>query len=114
MGPHTECPALPAAAVAGVRASLQEGHPHTGVLLGLRGQMRTQLDRYEEAEADLLESHGILAASFGPTHPGPIGRAPAIAKLYDTWNNPEQAAQYRALLPPGADVAPENTATETE
>lgn len=108
-GRYEDAEAMSAAAVAGARASLPEGHPYVGIYLGLLGRLRIQLTRYAEAEAALLESHQILEASLGETHANTIGMIRSLADLYDTWDKPEQAAKYRALVPPDTKTPP-NTA----
>ncbi len=100
MGNLAEAEPLFAAAVDGARRSLPEGHWATGVYLGGHGKCLTKLKRYDDAETALLEAYGVLEAALGAEHGRTIGVIKSLAALYNAWDKPEQAANYRALLPP--------------
>jgi tetratricopeptide (TPR) repeat protein/predicted Ser/Thr protein kinase len=84
--------------VAGAGQSLPAGHWQTGVYQRLHGKCLTRLGRYAEAEAALLKSVEILEAAFGPAHGRTTGAISTLADLYDAWEKPEQAAQWRGRL----------------
>ena len=47
----------------------------------------------------LLEAHENLAAAFGANHSRPTSVGRSLVKLYDAWDKPEKAAEWRAKLP---------------
>lgn len=81
--------------------TLGEKHWRTAEARSLFGEALAGLQRFREAERELLEGMSGLEASL------PAGRRrtklpPAIlrvAKLYEAWDKPRQAAQWRARLP---------------
>ena len=76
---------------------------HLGKFLAGYGSCLSALQRYDEAEQILLEAHDILSAVFGTTHGRTIKVVRSLVDLYEAWGKPEQAAEYRALLPPPED-----------
>ncbi len=95
--------------------ALPEGHWYTGVFLTKYGQLLSTLQRYDEAEEKLLEAYQILSAVFDDPEDGRVFRAVrSLVDLYDSWDKPDQAAEWRAKLPPadldaaGIDAAPES------
>jgi len=63
------------------------------------------LDRYNEAEADLVEAYEILMGSVGPENEYTIGVVESFADLYTAWHEAEpdkgydaKAAEWRAKL----------------
>jgi hypothetical protein len=57
-----------------------------------------KLNRYEEAESQLLEGYEALRGALGEGSPGTRLALEALAELYEGWGKPEQAAEYQALL----------------
>ena len=55
--------------------------------------------RLEEAEAALLEAHGILVAGLGAEHDLTQGTVNALVELYDAWDEPDEADEWRSKLP---------------
>ncbi|HCO95521.1 MAG TPA: hypothetical protein DIU00_16500 [Phycisphaerales bacterium] len=55
--------------------------------------------RYGEAEPLLLEEYQHRENQFGPEHPHTINMLDKLVNLYEAWNKPEQAGQWRAKLP---------------
>ncbi|UCF35138.1 MAG: serine/threonine protein kinase [Phycisphaerales bacterium] len=71
------------------------------------GECLTQLERYDDAEAALLESIQILTASFGEKHGRTVAVIDSLVGLYEAWGKLEKAAEWRARLPttqPTADI----------
>ncbi len=66
----------------------------------LLGAALTELGRYEEEETHLLEGHaGLDASAPGGRRPRYLPRSiERLVYLYDAWDKPEKAAEYRALL----------------
>ncbi len=63
------------------------------------GMSLTALDRYEEAEAPLVEAHAYYqSAQAGGPPTGPPEALEALVALYDAWGLPEEARRYRLLL----------------
>ena len=63
------------------------------------------MERFEQAEAELVEAQEILAAALGPAHARTLPMMRAFAELYDAWHaaEPDQghdakAAEWRAKL----------------
>jgi len=65
----------------------------------------TKLQRFDEAEAELLGAYGVLSAD--EEKPPTTRTLRRIIELYDTWGKPDNAAQWRAKLSePGPMPAP--------
>ena len=58
-----------------------------------------KMERYAEAETEDLASYEGLAAVAGPQHAKTLEAAGRLVDLYEAWNKPDKAAEYRALLP---------------
>jgi hypothetical protein len=58
----------------------------------------TRLERFEEAEAALLEGHQILTAAFGSAHDATVKCVHALVALYDAWDRSDVAAEWQAKL----------------
>ena len=63
------------------------------------------MERFEQAEAELVEAQEILAAALGPGHARTNRTIKALIELYDAWHaaEPDQghdakAAEWRAKL----------------
>ncbi len=66
---------------------------------GALGEFLTGHGRFSEAEPFLLKSHQSLKNSQAPGSPRIRLASQRLAKLYDAWDKPHQAANYRASLP---------------
>lgn len=67
-----------------------------GMILTDRGIHLTRIGDFEQAEQDLLKSHDIFNRELGTDNRLTIG---SLATLYEVWNKPEAAAEWRAKLP---------------
>ncbi len=74
------------------------GHPMILEAQGALGECLTTQERYAEAESLLNESYAALKSHLGQGDPRTTEAARRLARLYDAWHKPEQAAQYRAML----------------
>ncbi|MBT8484746.1 MAG: tetratricopeptide repeat protein [Phycisphaerales bacterium] len=54
--------------------------------------------RYSEAEPLLLDALETFRTTFDPAHPRTIDTLRSVARLYERWQRPEQAAEYEAVL----------------
>jgi serine/threonine protein kinase/tetratricopeptide (TPR) repeat protein len=59
------------------------------------GECLTVQKRYAEAEPLLTDSYNELKSKLGDQNKRTIDARQRVAKLYDDWNKPEQAAQFR-------------------
>ncbi|MDX6694383.1 MAG: eukaryotic-like serine/threonine-protein kinase [Blastocatellia bacterium] len=62
------------------------------------GECLTTQQRFAEAEPLLIESYASLNSHLGLQDPRTIEALRRLARLYQAWNKPEQAAQYLALF----------------
>jgi hypothetical protein len=67
--------------------------------MGALGECLTIQKRYDEDESLLIASYNDLKASQGEQNPRTVEALQRLALLYDAWKKPDQAAQFRALLP---------------
>ncbi|MEY2541772.1 MAG: eukaryotic-like serine/threonine-protein kinase [Verrucomicrobiota bacterium] len=66
---------------------------------GALGEFLSRQNDFPEAEPLLLGSYESLKASQAANSPRTRLALQRLANLYEAWNNPDQAARYRALLP---------------
>jgi len=98
----------PAEAVPLLSAALKSlvqinGAADTMVINGVRNTLARgliALERFEEAEALLRESHDAAVRKHGPAHGAVRQRAGDLAALYDAWGREELAAEWRARSAP--------------
>ena len=62
------------------------------------GKAQARLERCNESEATFLESHAILTAKLGESHPQARKPATALTGLYEMCDRPEEEAKWRAWL----------------
>jgi hypothetical protein len=55
----------------------------------------TAQKRYDDAESLLVKSYNELKAKLGNQDKRTTEARQRLAKLYEDWNKPEQAAQFR-------------------
>ncbi|MCZ6654123.1 MAG: serine/threonine-protein kinase [Planctomycetota bacterium] len=82
-----------------IAGSMGREHPDTLSFQRNYGSFLIYLQRYEEAEIPLLEAYETAAKMFTPQHRQGIRTASLLAKLYDAWEKPQQADEWRAKLP---------------
>lgn len=84
------------------KTALPDSHwliPNTESLLG---RCLAAQERFEEAEPLLLASYESLRTQLGATSQPAVDALRRIIDLYEAWNKPDEAAQYRAKLPHGS------------
>ncbi|HZE13802.1 MAG TPA: tetratricopeptide repeat protein, partial [Chthoniobacterales bacterium] len=59
------------------------------------GECLTAQKRYPEAETFLMNGYNDLKAKLGPQNRRTTDARQRLAKLYDDWGRPDQAAQFR-------------------
>jgi len=69
---------------------------------GTYGLYLTKSGRFEEAEEQLLASTEVLTSAVGPRHSRVQFAVGALVQLYDAWDKPEKAAEWRGKLEPAA------------
>ncbi|HEU4342753.1 MAG TPA: serine/threonine-protein kinase [Candidatus Binatia bacterium] len=62
------------------------------------GRYLTRMRQFPQAEKQLLESLAGLKTILGPEHQLSKKTAQHLVELYEAWNKPVQAAEYRTLL----------------
>ncbi len=70
------------------------------------------LERFEQAEPLATEGYERHQKVYEPTHEKTAETVDLLVHLYDAWNKPDQAAEYRALLPPDKPSSAKNAASE--
>ena len=71
----------------------------TGIVMRQYGTCLTALGRHDEAEGNLLKSHEILTSAGGADYALTVKVIPNLVELYEAWNKPAKAAEWRAKLP---------------
>jgi serine/threonine protein kinase len=82
-----------------IKLKLGNDHPDTLESLNDIGAMYLKQGRYDEAENRLLEAYKGRASKLGPEHPMALKSLNNLVDLYEAWNKPERAKQWRAKLP---------------
>lgn len=68
------------------------------MMLLTHGRCLMRLDRLQDAERALLESHGILARAIGPAAGQAQAAAGALVELYQQTGQTQRAAEWREKL----------------
>jgi len=77
---------------------LPEGHWHGATYRMTYGRCLRMLERYEEAETNLLQAHVCLAQVFGEAHERTRAAVEELITLYDVWGRTEEAERWRREL----------------
>ncbi len=77
---------------------LPAGHWTTANTKSILGECLTAQKRFAVAEPLLKEGYEEIKTALGEKHPRTIEALTRLPQLYDAWNRPQLAAQYRALL----------------
>jgi serine/threonine protein kinase/lipopolysaccharide biosynthesis regulator YciM len=78
---------------------LGEEHWLTIYAMGYLAEVYRDLGRYDEAEPLLLKALDAGRRVFGENHPVPLEYLNNLIDLYEAWDKPQKAAQWRAKLP---------------
>ena len=60
--------------------------------------------RYDEAQPLLTKAHDVRRRTLGADHPETRKAVKNLIDLYEAWNKPEEAAEWRAKLPPAETI----------
>ena len=71
------------------------GDAGTAHATSILGECLTAQKRYAEAEPLLIKGHNELKAKLGDQHKRTIDARERLAKLYERWGKPDEAARYR-------------------
>jgi hypothetical protein len=66
---------------------------------GALGEFLTTQARFPEAESFLLASYESLKKSQAENSPRVKLALQRLANLYEAWNQPDEAARYRSIMP---------------
>jgi hypothetical protein len=78
---------------------LPESHWFRGLAKVRYGVSLTGMQRFDEAEPMLLDGRSGLEKVFGPQHERTILATRELVTLYESWQKPDEAAKWRAVLP---------------
>ncbi len=79
---------------------LPTGHWLIGLYRSGFGELLREMRRFDEAEPHLLEGYQILRQQLGAEHERTQRAARRIVTLYEDWDRPDAAAEWRARLQP--------------
>jgi serine/threonine-protein kinase len=94
--------------VAVLRQTLPAQHWRVALTESALGDCLAALGRFEEAEPLLVRSPPRIEAVLGQSDRRTHAALRRIINLYEAWDRPEKAAEYRALLPIDKDSPQEN------
>ena len=80
------------------RAALSPGDWRTAETISVLGGCLVALERFEEAEALLLESYPVLRERRPRRDWRAIQTLERLVRLYTAWDRPDEADRYRAIL----------------
>jgi len=85
------------------------GEDHTDTLANMQGLVRSliALGKLEEAEPVAVECYERNHSVHGPDHDETRDAMELLVELYEAWDRPEQAAEWRAKLPATQPVPPD-------
>jgi serine/threonine protein kinase/tetratricopeptide (TPR) repeat protein len=81
------------------RQVLGDEHPELANTRFTLARMLFAERRYAESEQLALTAYPPMLRSVGPTHDRTVRIANLLAQLYDSWNKPDNAVEWRAKLP---------------
>jgi non-specific serine/threonine protein kinase/serine/threonine-protein kinase len=100
LGRYGEAESLYLKTVAGKRRVVGDDHPDTCVTLSRLAAMYMKQQRYREAESAALAAYKGYVKRLGDDHASTRQVIEQIATLYTAMGRPNEAAQWRAKLPP--------------
>ncbi len=99
-GDHARAEPLFREALNLLRRVLPEGHERTSGMASGLGTSLVHLGRYEEAEPLLLEGYRGRIEVFDAADDRTQRAIQGLVTLYESWNKPDEAAEFRTLLTP--------------
>lgn len=67
-------------------------------LQGNRARCLIRMQRYEDAETDLLEAHAALVLALGEEHRRTQQVVRYAVELYESWEKPQESGRWSAML----------------
>jgi tetratricopeptide (TPR) repeat protein len=82
-----------------VRLELYQAHkPYHASPLRMDAERLSRLGRYRQAEREFLSALDVSRRLFGKQHEETVACVNGLIELYETWNKPEQAEEWRVKL----------------
>jgi tetratricopeptide (TPR) repeat protein len=103
-GQHEEAEKFLTEALDARRVKLGADHPHTLESVHELAVLYMRQSRYEDAERLLLEAFRGRQTKLGPEHPHTLDSLKQLVTLYESWAKPDEAAKWRAKVPPESDA----------
>jgi eukaryotic-like serine/threonine-protein kinase len=97
-GRYQDANDLLCAARAGRRENLGPDHPDTLESMHELGVLHLKQSQYESAESTLLEAYKKRVARLRPGHPHTGETVDILIQLYEAWDRPEEAKEWRFKL----------------
>jgi tetratricopeptide (TPR) repeat protein len=101
-GRAAEAELLATEAVERCSRTLGPSHSLCCHVLRKHGQCLIALERYDEAERELLVAHAGLVDALGEDHPDLASTRRALRELYEAWGRPDEAANWQEPAPDAA------------
>ena len=81
------------------RQAFPQGHVQIQTTENILGGCLTSMKRYAEAEPLLTSSYAVIAKQAGTGHPRTQAALNRVIQLYEAWDKPTKATEWRAKLP---------------
>jgi hypothetical protein len=81
------------------QTKLGADHPHTLESKHELALVYIATADYDRAEPLLLDAFHGRETKLGPEHPDTVDSLRELVRLYESWDKPDEAAKYRAMLP---------------
>ena len=98
LGQHAEAERLYREAIDGSQRVRGETHPYTASVVLNLGLLYRDIGRFADAEPFMLDGHRRFSTGLGQEHRETRWAVEQLVELYEKWNKPPQAAQWRARL----------------
>ncbi len=85
-GELKEAEVLGEEAVRRAKKTMPKGHWITAAFLSEHARTLAAMERFAEAEAEMLEAHEMLVAALGAEHGRTVRLSESLADLYDAWH----------------------------
>ncbi|UCE50418.1 MAG: tetratricopeptide repeat protein, partial [Phycisphaerales bacterium] len=83
------------------RLELYQAHkPYHSSPLRMDAELSSRLGRHNQAEREFLAAVDVSRRLFGEQHEETLACINGLIELYEAWNKPEKAKEWRAKLPP--------------
>jgi non-specific serine/threonine protein kinase/serine/threonine-protein kinase len=100
MGRHDDAERLYREVIQLRQQIIGESHPWTARSLSALGRLQLERKGYAEAETLLSSAYATQAAALGERHPNTLATARSLVDLYQAWDKPDKAREWRATVEP--------------